>query len=77
VAKGDADVGVLVLACPWEARSMTVAELLSCQRRWGASRTRKVLALLQISERKSLGSMTDRQRRVLSTLLGSSEQDRV
>jgi hypothetical protein len=72
VASGELDVADVILHSHWEANSMTVTELLMSQRRWGVSRCRKVLALLPISERKSVGSMTDRQRRRLATLLTPS-----
>ena len=29
--------------CPWETESMTIAELLTSQRRWGRTRARKFL----------------------------------
>ena len=48
---------------------MAVGKLMMSQHRWGMSRCRKTLALLPISERKSLESMTDRQRHLLAALL--------
>ena len=71
VAFGDIDAAEVILYCPWEARSMTVAELLICQQSWGASRCRKILGQLPISERKTVGSMTDRQRHALAALVGA------
>ena len=44
VATGETSVAEVVLECPWEAESMTVADLLMSQRRWGTSRCRKFLA---------------------------------
>jgi hypothetical protein len=67
VATGELDVAEVILECPWEAHSMTVADLLISQRRWGESRCRKLLAHLQMSETKTVGSMTDRQRRTLAS----------
>ncbi len=61
----------MILDRPWEARTMTVAELLMSQSRWGAIRCRKMLARLAVSERKSLESMTERQCRALAALLAS------
>jgi hypothetical protein len=69
VAHGAVDAAEVVLFCPWEASSMPVAELLMSQHRWGAGRCRKTLAMLPISESKSVGSMTERQRRLLASLL--------
>ena len=62
IATGELPAAEVILQCPWEAQSMTVADLLMSQRRWGESRCRKLLAQLQMSETKTLGSLTDRQR---------------
>jgi hypothetical protein len=72
VAAGAADVAELVLECPWEVQSMAVSDLLTSQRRWGQTRCRKLLAQVPLSERKTLGSMTDRQRRTLAGLLSGA-----
>jgi hypothetical protein len=69
VATGDLDVCEVLLDCPWEAESMAIADLLMSQRRWGQTRCRKFLAQLPMSEKKSIGSMTDRQRQTLVVLL--------
>jgi hypothetical protein len=69
VAYGEIDVAEVILHCPWEARSMEVADLLMSQHRWGLRRCRKLLAVLPMSEDKRLGSMTDRQRGALASLL--------
>ena len=42
---------------------MAIADLLMSQRRWGQTRCRKFLAQVPMSEKKTIGSMTDRQRR--------------
>ena len=69
VALGETDVATVILECPWEAQSMAVADLLMSQRRWGVTRCRKLLQLIPMSENKTVGSMTDRQRRALAALL--------
>jgi hypothetical protein len=69
VSTGEASVAEVVLQCPWEAESMTVADLLMSQRRWGVSRCRKFLAQIPMSETKTVGTMTDRQRRTLAAML--------
>src|ERR1700677_777831 len=69
VAIGDTEVAAVILECPWEAESMAVADLLMSQRRWGQTRCRKFLAQLAMSEKKTVGSMTDRQRRTLAAML--------
>jgi hypothetical protein len=71
VATGETTVAEVVLECPWEADSMAVADLLMSQRRWGQSRCRKFLAQVPMSETKTVGSMTDRQRRTLAAMLGA------
>ena len=69
VATGDIEVAEVILSCPWEAESMAVADLLMSQRRWGQTRCRKFLAQLPMSEKKTIGSMTERQRRTLAAML--------
>jgi hypothetical protein len=71
IALGDIDVVEVLVRCPWEAQSMAVADLLMSQRRWGQTRCRKCLAQVPVSEKKTIGSMTDRQRQTLAGLLRS------
>jgi len=66
VADGELSVADVVLSCPWEAESMTIADLLMSQHRWGRTRCRRFLTQLSMNETKTIGSMTDRQRRCLS-----------
>ena len=72
VACGDVSAIDVILESPWEAESMTVADLLMSQRRWGLTRCRKVLGQIPVSETKTIGSLTDRQRRALAVLLAPS-----
>jgi hypothetical protein len=76
VAIGEVDVATVILDCPWEAHSMAVADLLMSQRRWGQTRCRKFLAQIPMSEKKTVGSMTDRQRRTLAVMLNSVQRGR-
>lgn len=69
IAIGAIDVTEVLLDCPWEADSMAVADLLMSQHRWGQTRCRKFLAQLPVSEKKTIGSMTDRQRHTLVAML--------
>jgi hypothetical protein len=48
---------------------MTIAELLSSQRRWGKARSRKLIVSTGLTETKRLGTLTERQRRILATAL--------
>jgi hypothetical protein len=76
VAKGELSVAEIVITCPWEAQSMTIADLLMSQRRWGVTRCRKLLQYVPMSETKEIGSMTLRQRHALSELLEVSSSER-
>jgi len=69
VAAGEVTVAEVVLACPWEAEGMRVWDLLTSQHRWGRTRCRNLLAAIPIPETKTIGSMTDRQRRMLAASL--------
>jgi hypothetical protein len=69
VAERDLSAAEVIMSCPWEANSMAVADLLTSQRRWGHARCRKFLASIPMSEAKTLGSMTERQRRALAAML--------
>lgn len=71
VAAGEANVCEVILECPWEADSMAVGDLLMSQRRWGQTRCRKFLSQIPMSEQKTIGSMTERQRRTLAALLSA------
>jgi hypothetical protein len=66
IAAGERDATEVLLESPWEADSMTISELLSAQRRWGRTRSRKFLLALGVSENKRIGTLTSRQRRLLA-----------
>jgi hypothetical protein len=76
IATGELDVAEVILECPWEAESMAVADLLLSQRRWGQTRCRKFLSQVPMSEKKTIGSMTERQRRTLAAMLGCDHSGR-
>jgi hypothetical protein len=69
VAAGEVSAAEVILECPWEAGSMPVADLLTSQRRWGATRCRRLLAGIPITETKAIGALTDRQRLALAQVL--------
>ena len=70
VVEGELSVGDVVLECPWEAERMAIADLLMSQHRWGRTRCRRFLTAVGMSETKTIGSMTDRQRRELAARIG-------
>jgi hypothetical protein len=74
VAEGEASVAEVVLECPWEAESMTISDLLMSQHRWGRTRCRRFLAGIPMSETKTIGTMTERQRRQLAGLLAGDRE---
>ena len=81
IADGELTAAEVIASCPWEAESMAVADLLASQRRWGRTRCRKFLASIPMSETKTIGSMTERQRHAAAELLeaqtGAESRERV
>jgi len=71
IARGDTEAAEVVRECPWETESMSLAELLTSQRRWGRTRARKFLFSLALSENKRLGTLTHRQRLMLANELSA------
>lgn len=76
VACGDVSAADVILSAPWEAESMTLADLLTSQRRWGQIRCRRFLQSMQLTEGKTIGSMTERQRRHAAELLALQTGER-
>ena len=69
VSAGSRSVTEVIMDSPWEAESMSLSELLCSQRRWGRARSRKLLASAALGEGKKVGSLTERQRRILAGAL--------
>jgi hypothetical protein len=65
ICAGRRSVTEVISDSPWEAESMSLSELLCSQRRWGRARSRKLLASAALGEAKKVGSLTERQRRIL------------
>ena len=65
IGAGRRAVTDVIIESPWEADSMSLSELLCSQRRWGRARSRKLLSSAALSEGKKVGSLTERQRRIL------------
>lgn len=72
IAGGDTSAAEVILFPPCEASSWAIGDLLISQRRWGSTRCRKFLVRNQISETKPIGTLTERQRRLLADQLRSS-----
>jgi hypothetical protein len=69
ISAGRRNITEVIMESPWEANSMSLSELLCSQRRWGRARSRKLLASATLSEGKRVGTLTERQRRILVTAL--------
>jgi hypothetical protein len=69
ISAGRRSITEVIMDSPWEAESMSLGELLCAQRRWGRARSRKLLASSALSEGKRVGTLTERQRRVLVAAL--------
>lgn len=76
IAAGERSAAEILREAPWETESMTLAELLASQRRWGRTRVRKFLQGLALSEQKRLGSLTHRQRLLVVAELEARTGDR-
>lgn len=69
IAEGEETAARVLSDPPWEADGMAVSDLLTSQRRWGVIRCRKLLGSLLISETRTVGSLTERQRLALAAVL--------
>ncbi len=69
VSAGRRSITEVIVDSPWEAESMSLSELLCSQRRWGRARSRKLLASAALGEGKKVGTLTERQRRILVTAI--------
>ena len=76
IASGGVSAADVVRDCPWETETMPLSELLASQRRWGRTRVRKFLQTVSLSEQKRLGSLTSRQRVVLTDHLEAKQTGR-
>jgi hypothetical protein len=75
IASGQVCVAEVILTPPCEAASWAIGELLMSQRRWGTTRCRKFLVRNQINETKTVGALTERQRRLLAAQLHAVKGD--
>jgi hypothetical protein len=72
IGLGEVSAAEVILECPDAACSWPIGDLLMSQRRWGSTRCRKFLSRNHIIETKPVGTLTDRQRRVLASSLQAS-----
>jgi hypothetical protein len=79
LAEGRVSAAEVILACPPEAHTWSIGDLLLSIRRWGHTRCRNFLVRNQINEEKALGKLTERQRWSLAAQLeaaGAPRRDR-
>src|SRR5262245_37279456 len=69
ISAGRRSITEVIMESPWEVESMSLGELLCAQSRWGRARSRKLLSSTSLSEGKRVGTMTERQRRILVAAL--------
>ena len=69
VATGNISAAEVILSPALEIEGMTIGDLLLSQHHWGHTRCRRLLTAVPLSETKTVGSMTDRQRRALAAML--------
>lgn len=69
IGEGVRTVAEVVTECPWESESMAISDLLMSQHRWGRTRCRRFLASVPMTETKTIGTMTERQRTCLAARL--------
>ncbi len=76
IADGTVTVVDVLEDTPWEAASMTVADLLMSQHRWGRQRCRRFLGAIPMNETKTVATLTERQReQLVARLLGRPTLD--
>jgi hypothetical protein len=74
IAAGEVSAADVVVSGRWELNSMPIETLLTSQRGWGQGRCTEFLKRMQIRETKTVGSMTERQRSLVATLLKSVQR---
>lgn len=72
IAGGELSAAEVILTCSSEIASMPLSQLLASQRGWGEVRSRALLAQVPMREDKSIGSLTERQRRAVASLLAET-----
>lgn len=74
IEAGREDPAAVLESCPWQVESMTVGELLRSQRRWGRTRAHKFLVPFAVPENRTIGRLTERQRKILAHALAAKRR---
>jgi hypothetical protein len=73
IADGGVSAAEVILFHQWEVASMPVGDVLTSQRHWGELRCRRFLTPMGMQQSKTIGSMTERQRRALAARLRAND----
>lgn len=69
IKRGRLRITSVIMDPPWYAETMLVAELLAAQARWGNARSHKHMRRVALPLTKTVGALTERQRRALVAVL--------
>lgn len=69
ICSGEMTVAAVLRECPDHVRTWTLGELLMAQHRWGQRRMLKLLQRTGLNPTKEIGTLTERQRALLTELL--------
>lgn len=70
IKSGEVRLSDVLLDPPEYLKTCPIGEMVRAQDRWGRARTRELLIVAEISEKRPIGKLTLRQRKVLADLLG-------
>jgi hypothetical protein len=76
IAAGEVSAAEVILNPPQSAETWSVGDLLMSQRRWGTTRCRRFLARNSIVETKHIGTLTERQKKLLAESLAPALGER-
>jgi len=76
IATGATSAAEAILSGAPEIQTMAVIDLLLSQRGWGRARCRWLLMGVPLAENKTIGSMTDRQQRLVVAMLRAAREPR-
>jgi hypothetical protein len=76
LASGQRRAVDVISSPPFNIASMPIGQVVMSQRGWGPTRARRLLKCASVPEHKELGSLTERQRRALRTMLEVQAHDR-
>lgn len=72
LVSGKLSIGEVVLNPKEETENWDLFSALICQRRWGRTRARRFLTSMRISEQRTIGTLTERQRGLIAGFMAGS-----